>query len=116
MFGMQTATAFGHFVSGRYVEALSSAETAFREQPNFFIGQCVAAASGALAGKLPRSGESDGASTPAQSGIADFQPEGSSAFRAAGGFRPVGGGPAQSWPAGVTARKIKQGTSRGTLR
>jgi adenylate cyclase len=52
IFGMQTAAALGHFVAGRYVEALSSAETAVREQPNFFIGQCVAAASGALAGKL----------------------------------------------------------------
>ena len=54
MFGMQTAAALGHFVAGRYVEALSSAETAVREQPNFFMGQCVAAACGALAGKLPQ--------------------------------------------------------------
>ena len=53
MFAMQTAIAFGHFVSGRYDEALSSAETALREQPNFFLGTCVAAASGALAGRLP---------------------------------------------------------------
>ena len=51
---MQTAAALGHFVAGRYGEALSSAESAVREQPNFFIGQCVAAASGALAGKLPQ--------------------------------------------------------------
>ena len=54
IFAMQTAAALGHFVAGRYVEALSSAETAVREQPNFFIGQCVAAACGALAGKLPQ--------------------------------------------------------------
>ena len=53
MFGMQTAIAFGHFLSGRYVEALSWAETALREQPNFFVGSCIAAASGALAGRLP---------------------------------------------------------------
>jgi tetratricopeptide (TPR) repeat protein len=55
MFAMKTATAFGHFISGRYGEALSWAETSLREQPNFFIGTCVAAASGALAGKLPES-------------------------------------------------------------
>ena len=53
MFAMQTATAFAHFLSGRYDKALSWAETALREQPNFFIGTCVAAASGALAGKIP---------------------------------------------------------------
>jgi TolB-like protein/class 3 adenylate cyclase/Tfp pilus assembly protein PilF len=53
MFAMQTATAFGHFISGHYNEALSWAETALREQPNFFVGSCVAAASGALGGRLP---------------------------------------------------------------
>jgi tetratricopeptide (TPR) repeat protein len=51
MFGMQIATAHGHFFAGRYAEALSWAESAVREQPNFFIGLCVAAAGGALAGR-----------------------------------------------------------------
>ena len=53
MFGMQAAAAFGHFVAGRYDEAFASAEVAVREQLNFLTGQCVLAASGALAGKLP---------------------------------------------------------------
>jgi tetratricopeptide (TPR) repeat protein len=49
MFGMQTAAAFAHFVAGRHGEALSWAETALREQANFFTATCVAAASAALA-------------------------------------------------------------------
>ena len=53
MYAMQIAVAFGHFVSGRYDEAFSWAQSALREQPNFFVGTCVAAASGALAGRLP---------------------------------------------------------------
>jgi TolB-like protein/Flp pilus assembly protein TadD len=54
MFAMQVAAAFGHFVSVRYDQAFSLAETALREQPNFLFGQCLAAASGALANKLPQ--------------------------------------------------------------
>ncbi len=51
MFGMQIATAHGHFFAGRYDEALLWADSAVREQPNFFVGLCVAAAGGALAGR-----------------------------------------------------------------
>ncbi|HTZ67611.1 MAG TPA: adenylate/guanylate cyclase domain-containing protein [Roseiarcus sp.] len=54
LFAMQTAAAFGHFVAARYDQAFSVAETAVREQPNFLTGQCVAAASGALADRLPQ--------------------------------------------------------------
>ena len=50
-FGMRIAMAEGHFVAGRYEEALSWAEAAVREQPNFFVGTCVAAAGAALAGR-----------------------------------------------------------------
>jgi len=53
MFAMQTATAFCHFVSGRYDKAFSAAATALREQPNFFFGLCVGAASGAFADRRP---------------------------------------------------------------
>ena len=52
MFAMQTATALAHFFAGRYGEASSWAETAVREQSNFLVSRCVAAASGALAGRL----------------------------------------------------------------
>jgi hypothetical protein len=51
MFGMRIAMAFAHFFAGRYEEALSWAETAVREQSNFFMGVCVTAASAAHAGK-----------------------------------------------------------------
>ncbi len=50
-FGMRIAAAHAHFFAGRYEEALASAESAVREQPNFFVGLCVAAAGGALAGR-----------------------------------------------------------------
>jgi tetratricopeptide (TPR) repeat protein len=51
MFAMQAATAFAHFLAGRYDAASSWAEAAMREQPNFLIATCVGAASAALAGK-----------------------------------------------------------------
>jgi TolB-like protein len=51
MFGMRIAIAWAHFFGGRDDEALSWAETAVREQSNFFMGLCVAAASAAHAGK-----------------------------------------------------------------
>ena len=51
MFGMQVATAFGHFIAGRDDEALEWAEMARRQQSNFFMATCVAAASAAMAGR-----------------------------------------------------------------
>jgi tetratricopeptide (TPR) repeat protein len=51
MFGMQTATAFGHFFAGRHDEALSWAETAVRDKSNYLLANCVAAASSALSGR-----------------------------------------------------------------
>ncbi len=56
-FGMQTATALGHFFAGRDDEALSWAESAVREQSNFPLAICVAAASAATAGKLAHAGK-----------------------------------------------------------
>jgi hypothetical protein len=55
MFGMQIATAWAHFFVGRYEEAYSWAETAGREQSNFFMAICVAAASAGHAGKVMES-------------------------------------------------------------
>ena len=52
MFAMQTVGAWGHFFQGRYEEAWRWAEAAMRQQPNFFIGICVAAASAAMSGNL----------------------------------------------------------------
>ena len=51
-FAMRAAVAWGHLIAGRHDEAFSWAEAALREQSNFFIAICVAAASGALAGRL----------------------------------------------------------------
>jgi tetratricopeptide (TPR) repeat protein len=52
MFAMETATGFAHFFAGRDDEALSWAESAVRQQPNFFLASCLAAASAAMLGKL----------------------------------------------------------------
>jgi adenylate cyclase len=51
IFSMQAATAYAHFFAGRYAEALSWAEAAVQEQPNFLLSTCVAAASAALVGQ-----------------------------------------------------------------
>ncbi|HLZ66183.1 MAG TPA: adenylate/guanylate cyclase domain-containing protein [Aliidongia sp.] len=53
IFNAQAATACAHFFAGRYAEAACWAEMAVREQPNHFIATCAAAASNALAGRLP---------------------------------------------------------------
>jgi TolB-like protein/Tfp pilus assembly protein PilF len=52
IFNMHAATASAHFYAGRYAEASSWAEAAARGQPNHLMAACVAAASGALAGRL----------------------------------------------------------------
>jgi TolB-like protein/Tfp pilus assembly protein PilF len=57
LFFMQTARAYSHFLVGRYAEALSWAQTAMRQRPNFVISICAAAASGALAGRLAEARE-----------------------------------------------------------
>ena len=53
---MRTSVAFGHFLCARDEEALSWAQTAFRERPNFTLAAGIAAASAALSG---RSAEAD---------------------------------------------------------
>ena len=50
-FSMLSAMAAAHFTAGRHAEALSWAEMAVREKPNFLLPMCVAAASAALAGQ-----------------------------------------------------------------
>lgn len=60
MFGMQTATAYAHFLAGRYDVASSWAEKAMRDNPTFLLAISASAASNALAGRLQ----------PAQKGIA----------------------------------------------
>jgi adenylate cyclase len=49
---LEIAIAASHLFSDRADEALLWAERAVQERPNFFVGTCIAAASGALAGKL----------------------------------------------------------------
>ena len=51
MFGMQVVAAWAHFLAGRDEQALSWAEAALRQQSNFFMAACVAAAAGGQAGK-----------------------------------------------------------------
>jgi hypothetical protein len=50
--GMQGATAYAHFIAGRYGPASSWAEKSMRENPNFLLAVCMTAASNALAGRL----------------------------------------------------------------
>ena len=52
MFAQQMVIGAAHLFAGRWAEAFSWAEKSIRERPNFFVGHCLAAASGALAGKL----------------------------------------------------------------
>jgi tetratricopeptide (TPR) repeat protein len=52
MFAMEIVIAVAHLFAGHPDEAFLWAEKAVQERPNFFVGQCVVAASGALAGKL----------------------------------------------------------------
>ena len=56
IFSMQAATASAHFFAGRYAEALSWAEMAIRELPDYIPSTSVAAASGALAGNHAAAG------------------------------------------------------------
>ena len=51
-FSMHAATSMAHFFAGRYEEALSWAERALREKPEFMFAGCAVAASGALAGRI----------------------------------------------------------------
>jgi TolB-like protein len=51
-FAMQTIWAHASFFAGRYDEALSWAQKALRDQPNFMTTHRIAAASNALAGRL----------------------------------------------------------------
>ena len=48
----QTAMACAQFFNGRYAEAWSWAETAMRDRPDYTFPHCIAAASGALAGRM----------------------------------------------------------------
>ena len=57
IFVMQTAIAFAHFFAGRYAEALSWAEMAIRELPDYIPSTSVAAAGGALAGNHAAAGK-----------------------------------------------------------
>ena len=52
MFSMQMVTGLAHFVAGRYADAATWAEKAFREQPNFLSTIRLMAATNALAGRL----------------------------------------------------------------
>jgi TolB-like protein/class 3 adenylate cyclase/Tfp pilus assembly protein PilF len=51
IYSMQSATAFAHFIAGRYLDALSIAKKAMSERPNLILPICIATASAALAGK-----------------------------------------------------------------
>ena len=51
-YAMNGAVAYGHFLSGRYDMALSSAERSLRDNPDFLLSIAVFSASNALVGRL----------------------------------------------------------------
>jgi TolB-like protein len=51
-FSMYAALGVAHFVAGRYIQALTFAETTVRAFPGFLLAECIAAGSAALAGRL----------------------------------------------------------------
>jgi len=51
LFNTQTATAYAHFIAGRYTESLSWAEMAIREQRNHVLALRILSASCAMAGR-----------------------------------------------------------------
>lgn len=57
LYHMQVGTAFAHMLAGRFDEASSWAERAFREELNYHPAAIVTAASHALAGRLEEAGQ-----------------------------------------------------------
>jgi len=57
IFNMQTATAYAHFIAGRYAESLSWAEMAIRERRNHVLALRILSASCAMAGRLEQARE-----------------------------------------------------------
>jgi tetratricopeptide (TPR) repeat protein len=52
MYVIHGATAYAHFLAGRYDMASSCAEKAMRDNPTFLLAICISAASNAFAGRL----------------------------------------------------------------
>ena len=52
MFAVQMVTGHAHYIAGRYAEAATWAEKAFREQPNLLATVRLMAATNALSGRL----------------------------------------------------------------
>jgi tetratricopeptide (TPR) repeat protein len=51
-FNMHAAAAWAHFLAGRYAEAVSRAQTALRQQPDYLSALRIVAAGSALTGRL----------------------------------------------------------------
>jgi tetratricopeptide (TPR) repeat protein len=54
LYNMQTGTALAHLLAGRFDDASSWSERAFRDQPNYPLAAGVVAASNALAGRVEK--------------------------------------------------------------
>ena len=84
MFAMEIAIAAAHLFAGRPDQALSWAEKAVQERPNFFVGDMRRRGQRRSRGEAGASGESHGALASAQSSAADFQSQGHAALPATG--------------------------------
>jgi adenylate cyclase len=58
MFAMQNTTAIGHFLMGKYEDALHWSQAALRDKPNFLFAAGVIAASNAMLGKTENAASS----------------------------------------------------------
>ena len=103
MFRMQAGMALAHLFAGRFESASSWAEKAYRDLPSFLLVVAIIAASHALAGRHGRRPASDAARAPARSRAAHFQSQRLASDPPAGASRDVGGGPAKSRAARMTA-------------
>ena len=111
IFSMQFAIALAHFFAGRYPEALSWAEMAIRELPDYIPSTSVAAASGALAGNHAAAGN-------AMARLRLLMPElrisnliGSLPDPSIGSFRSMGGSHAKSRAAGINREECTANNS-----
>ena len=57
LYNMQIGTALAHLLAGRFDDASSWSERAFRDQPNYLLAAGVVAASNALAGRQEKAQE-----------------------------------------------------------
>lgn len=98
---MQAGMAMAHFIAGRHQEAMSWAQMALREQPNYLTALRVAAASNALAGRSMEAKKSMTRLRELDPTLRIFQSQRSSAVATASRSCPKRTRIAESWTSGI---------------